>query len=86
MSKRKLKNNQVNEPIAEYKSREIKFFGSFEEQEEYELKQMALLSSQEILEQMRKSINIAYGMHGYDPENLPKVHTVRIIKGSDEHI
>ncbi|CAN5846139.1 hypothetical protein BH11BAC7_BH11BAC7_24990 [soil metagenome] len=86
MSKRKFKNNQANEIAGKYKSREIKFFGSFEEQEAYELQQMALLTSQEILEQMRQSINIAYGMHGYDPDNLPQVHTVRIISGSDEHI
>ncbi len=56
------------------RSREIRIFQSFEEQEDYELGEMAKLSSPEILRQMRKLVNLAYGMHGYDPSKLPKVH------------
>jgi hypothetical protein len=77
---------EVNEPAAEYRHRSFTFFNSFEEQEEYELKQMSLLSPVEILQQLRRFVNTAYGMHGYDPEKLPQIHTVRIVKASDEHI
>ncbi|MDQ3110136.1 MAG: hypothetical protein M3R17_09590 [Bacteroidota bacterium] len=89
MAKRKQKKdepNEVNEPATEYNARNIIFFNSFEEQEEYELKQMASYSSLQILEQLRQSINIAYGMHGYNPEKLPQIHNVRIIENPDEHI
>jgi len=72
--------NNVNDPAAAYGSN-FRIFNSFEEQEEYELKQMASLSSKEVLQQLRMLINTAYGMHGYDPNNLPKVHSIRIIKG-----
>jgi hypothetical protein len=74
--------DKVNEPGAVYPSREIRVFKSFEEQEAYEMKKMAELSSLEILQQLRKFINIAYGMHGYDPNNLPKEHSIRIVEGS----
>jgi hypothetical protein len=78
--------NEVNEPAVDYSAGKIRSFNSFEEQEEYELKQMAALDPKQILEQLRKFINIAYGMHGYDPQNLPLIHSIRIIKNSDEHI
>lgn len=42
---------------------------------------MQQLSGKERLIQMRQFINIAYGMHGYDPNNLPTVHTVKILSG-----
>ncbi len=74
----KEENNEVNEPQAFIK-REIRIFASFEEQEEFERKQMQQLSPEERLMQMRQFINIAYGMHGYNPDNLPKKHTVKII-------
>lgn len=73
------KKQKVNEPLATYKSKGIRIFNSFEEQAEYELQQMAVLSPEQILKQLRQFINIAYGMHGYDPENLPKKHFVKII-------
>lgn len=72
--------DKVNEPETSYNKR-IKIFHSHEAQEEYEIKEMAKLSSIEILIAMRKSINIAYGMHGYDPNNLPVKHTVKIVSG-----
>jgi len=57
----------------------IKIFNSFEEQESYELKKMSELTSIDILKQMRQFINLAYGMHGYNPNNLPTKHTIKII-------
>ena len=75
-------NNEVNDPAASYNSN-FRIFNSFEEQEQYELKLMASYSPKQILEQMRMFINTAYGMHGYDPNNLPKEHSIRIIKGND---
>jgi len=77
--KKKEKPKEVNEPIATYGKRPIHIFNSFEEQADYELKQMAALSPEQILQQLRKFINIAYGMHGYDPNNLPKKHSIKII-------
>ena len=71
--------NEVNEPAASYSSREIHLFHSFEEQEALELKKMAALSPLEILQHLRPSINIAYGMHGYNPDNLPVEHRITII-------
>ncbi|HET6992961.1 MAG TPA: hypothetical protein VFJ43_16635 [Bacteroidia bacterium] len=87
MKKSKKKNNlnEVNEPAAEYGSREMIFFNSFQEQQAYEFKQLVLLSPEEILQQLRKMINLAYGMHGYNPDKLPYNHTIRIVT-PDEHI
>lgn len=79
MAKSKKHKNEMNEPAVEY-GREIYFFNSFKEQEDYELKQMALLSPIEILQQLRQFINVAYGMHGYDAKKLPKKHTIKIIE------
>lgn len=73
------KNKKVNEPSVNY-SRTIKIFNSFEEQELHILNEMASLSSIDILQQLRKLINVAYGMHGYDPDNLPKQHRISNIK------
>lgn len=72
-------NNEANEPVASYGG-EFRIFNSFEEQELYELKLMASFKPQQILEQMRKLINTAYGMHGYDPTKLPQKHNIKIIK------
>lgn len=77
--KTKEKPSTVAEPVIDYKKRKIHIFKSFEEQEQYELIEMAALSSLEILEQLRSFINIAYGMHGYNPDNLPKKHSIKII-------
>ena len=71
---------EVIDPLSIYKNSRIKFFNSFEEQEEYELREMAKLSPVEILQQMRQLINIAYGMHGYDPKKLPKKRNLTIGK------
>ena len=77
--KTKSKANQVNEPLEEYKTKQIQIFTSFEEQDEFNLKQIAELSSEEILVQLRQLINLAYDMHGYNPDALPKTHTIKII-------
>ena len=73
------KSSTVAEPNVAYEKRKVHIFKSFEEQEQYELTEMAELSSSEILEQLRRFINIAYGMHGYNPDNLPKKHSIKII-------
>lgn len=44
---------------------------------------MASLNSTEILQQLRNLINLAYGMHGYNPNKLPKQHTITNIKYID---
>ncbi len=71
--------NELNEPSFNYQ-REFHVFDSFEEQAAFERRQMQELSPVERLRQLRQFINIAYGMHGYDPNNLPTIHTVRIIE------
>ena len=75
-------NDKANEPLVPY-TKTFKIFNSFEEQELHELKEMASLTSHEILLHMRKVINLAYGMHGYDAKNLPKHHTISNIKYID---
>ncbi|MGB3947740.1 MAG: hypothetical protein WBM13_07130 [Bacteroidia bacterium] len=85
MSKKKTyssnaKKKELKEPSATYSERKIRVFKSFEEQEAYELNQMAALNSEQILQQLRKFINIAYAMHGYDPNNLPQRHSIKIIQ------
>ncbi len=84
--KKNSSNSKAEEPSSVYKKRTIKIFHSFEEQEEFELQQMALLKPIELLQHLRRLINFAYGMHGYDPNNLPKKHSIRIIKPGNEHI
>ena len=76
------KNTKVSESLETY-TRTLKVFNSFEEQQIYELNEMALLSSVEILTHLRKLINLAYGMHGYNPNKLPKQHTITNIKYID---
>ncbi len=70
--KKKKTLDEVVEPAVEYQQRKILVFNSFEEQEEYELNQMALLSPEETLQQLRMMVNRAYGVHGYNPDQLPK--------------
>lgn len=67
---------------ANRKKHEINIFQSFSEQEEYKLKQLAELKGKDVLKQMRQLINLAYGMHGFDPNNLPEKHTIKIVSGS----
>lgn len=76
------KDSQMKEPLVPY-TKTLHIFHSFEEQEAHELKEMASFSSIEILQHLRQCINLAYGMHGYDPNNLPKKHTITNIKYID---
>ncbi len=74
------KNKELNEPLVPYvitEGKQVRIFKSFEEQEEYQLRQMAALSPIQCLEYLRKMINLAYGMHGYDPDKLPTKHKLR---------
>lgn len=73
--------NKVEEPATGYSKRTIRVFNSFEEQHQYELEQMAQLTPLELLLQLRKQINIAYGMHGFNPDKLPTQHTIKTVKG-----
>ena len=75
----KEKRMEVKEPQMAYAKRKIHIFNSFEEQENYELEQMAALSPVQVLQQMCQFINAAYGMHGYNPENLPRKHFIKIM-------
>jgi hypothetical protein len=81
--KKKYKNSEENElndsltPYAEKKS--VVIFKSFEEQEVYNRAQMAKLTPLERLQHLRKMINVAYGMFGYDPNNLPTKHKITIL-------
>jgi hypothetical protein len=70
----------VHEPLGSYEPHRIKIFKSFQELNDYELQEMANLSPEKILKDLRNFINTAYGMHGYNPDNLPKKHTIKIIR------
>ena len=74
--------SQVNERAAPYtplkNKHRLRIYKSFEEQEEDELSYRASLSPLERLEQLRKLIDLAYGIHGYNPNNLPKKHSIKI--------
>ena len=49
---------KLKEPEVAYEPRKIRVFHSFEEQEEYEISEMSKLTPIEILQQVRKVINI----------------------------
>lgn len=72
--------NKVNEPLASFtEKKSIVIFKSFEEQEDYNRAQMAKLTPLERMQHLRKMINLAYGMYGYDPNNLPTKHKITIL-------
>lgn len=75
------KKKQVDEPSLAYEKSKTRvvIFKSFEEQEEYNRIQMAKLTPLERLQQLRKMINVAYGMYGYNPDNLPTKHKITIL-------
>ncbi len=76
--------NKVDDPIPEYGGKTIRIFESFEDQNNYEREQMAKLTPIELLQNLRRYINIAYGMHGFDPENLPVKHTLTFYKNNKQ--
>jgi len=59
--------------------RKLTFFASQNEQEEVEMLRFANLSPLERLQEMRQCINLAYGMHGFDPDNLPTQHKLTFV-------
>ncbi len=73
----------VQKPSAVYVSNNFKIFTSFEDQELSILQEMSALKPIEILNHLRQLINLAYGMHGYKPNHLPKQHTLTNIKYID---
>ena len=79
--KEEIKENsqEAQEPSINYGKRTIRIYKSFEEQAEEELKYMASLSPLETLMEMRKMINLAYGLHGFDPNNIPKKHSIKLV-------
>ncbi len=86
MAKKKLKqsdteiNNVINEPNVVYAGHDLTFFNSIEEQNRFELEELSKLNSEEILRNLRKFINISFGMKGYNPENLPTQHKITFKK------
>jgi hypothetical protein len=74
----KKKKAAVRERKEEYGNKTLRFYSSFEEQAQDELKEMAKLTPLQVLKHLRKFINLTYGMHGYDPKKLPKKHTLHI--------
>jgi hypothetical protein len=79
MASEEQKPEVVNEPQATNTKREFLVFHSFEEANHYERQSMAQLTSKECMIRLRKFINLAYGMNGYDPSNLPKKRDIHII-------
>lgn len=74
------KENKAEEPAASYKSRSFKIFSSFEEQENYHLKQMASLSREELmnkLEEMRKFFMREYILPGGEWPPLKKTISIK---------
>lgn len=69
----------MDENFSNKKPHRIQIFQSFLEQEDYKLKELSSLTGEEVLKQLRQLINLAYGMHGFDPNNLPKKHSIKII-------
>jgi hypothetical protein len=61
------------------KRHHLSFFNSQEEKEELDLMRMRNLSHEERMMEMRQCINVAYGMHGFDPSNLPQKHKITFI-------
>ncbi len=76
----------VKDEFISYSEDKLRIMNSQEELELYELKRMAGLSPVQLLTEMRQLINLAYGMHGFDPHNLPSKHSIKIIRPGDEHI
>ncbi|MBY0427251.1 MAG: hypothetical protein K2Q22_16570 [Cytophagales bacterium] len=74
--------DNAKDPQPEYLHSRLRFFKSFEEMNEYDAKQMAALSPLECLIRLRHNINLAYGMHGYDPENTPAIRHIQMISYS----
>ncbi len=70
--------DNVQEPQNVYEH-PIKIFKSFEEQNDFERREMAKLSPIEVMTQMRQLINKAYGMKGYGPAIVPKERSIKII-------
>lgn len=74
------KENELKDSLSPYtEKKSVVIFKSFEEQEEYNRAQMAKLTPLERLQHLRKMINVAYGMFGYDPDNLPTKHKITIL-------
>lgn len=61
------------------KNHKLKFYSSQEELDEAELKRMREMTPEERMREMRLHINLAYGLHGFDPNNLPTKHTLTFI-------
>ena len=58
--------------------RTITFYNSFEEQEEDRRRQQAALTTNELMLSLRKLINFNFGLKGFDIDNLPKKHCIKI--------
>lgn len=62
--------------------RSLNIYNSFEEQAEANRKEIAMLSSSELMTALRKIININFKLNNVDIYNLQKKHSIKIIKYS----
>lgn len=60
--------------------RKLTFFKSIEDKNLDDLKAMRASTFEERMLQLRADINLAYGMYGFDPENLPTKHFLTFIQ------
>jgi hypothetical protein len=67
------------EKNTEKNKRPFKIFKTKEDQENAEREYSASLTPLERLFVLRKMINNAYGMHGFEPNKIPKTRSLRII-------
>jgi hypothetical protein len=84
MSSKKLKkknriSSDAKEPLMVYNANSVRVFNSFDHQADWERSEMAKLNGYECLLRLRQYINIAYQMHGFDPDSLPHNHSIKIV-------
>ena len=89
MARKKYKTNNIkneaNEPVSIYAEKSIQIFNSFEEQEDFQRKQMATLGPEELLnnlEKMRKFFLKQYLLPDGSWPPLAKIITIHKPKGS----
>lgn len=71
---------KVEDIAALYQKTEIQVYNSYSDKLSQDLIYVAGLNPLQRLQQLRQLINLAYGMHGYDPENIPTLHRISIGK------
>jgi hypothetical protein len=69
--------NMLNEPPSSWG---IRIFGSVEDAANEQRAYWASLTPLERMINLRKLINMSYGMHGYDPDHLSPEHHIEIVR------